>query len=295
MYEQLTKNERLDKVVEMIDALRSEVVGIKNDLASTSTSTETVEEIIMHNGLKLRKVNRVGREGEYVKIIKSWDSDLKTGGFYKIECEDDELGIKDDDGFFWEGDHEDFEHVETYEIIDVQPEKLPFLKVELTANQKRAALIEKAKKFIEELKIKHFRNTYEYSGVHEVQAHFHRKNNRVTCVLNGFFTGKTYNVGRANCAPGDVFNADIGKAIALARALEIDVPREFLEAVQPNEIVVGQIVSNNVSADFYRVTSARMGVNDAFNLEMFEASGDVWEYARNLIIIDDTDAQYEVV
>src|SRR5699024_6358602 len=42
--------------------------------------------------------------------------------------------------------------------------------------------------------------------------------------------------------PHEVLNACIGKAIALARALEVDVPKEFLNAVQPDELVKGQYV-----------------------------------------------------
>ena len=288
MYEQLTKNERLDKVVEMIDALRSEVVGIKNDLASTST--ETVEEIIMHNGLKLRKVNRVGREGEYVKIIKSWDSDLKTGGFYKIECEDDELGIKDDDDYFWEGDHEDFEHVETYEVIDVQAEKLPFPEVELTANQKRAKLIEKAKKFAEEKKQTE-PDVYSFKG-RLVEANFHRKNKRVTCVVNDFIYGHTVNVGRADCSEGDVFNEHIGQAIALARALKIDVPQEFLEAVQPDEIVVGMIIEYKDGRIAEVINDNYVGIIDAETQTYLSTAREYEYHAR---IIEDTNAKYDEV
>src|SRR5699024_10789964 len=48
--------------------------------------------------------------------------------------------------------------------------------------------------------------------------------------------------GIAKCHPDEVFNADIGKAIALARALEVDVPKEFLNAVQTDELVKGQYV-----------------------------------------------------
>src|SRR5690606_23225219 len=46
----------------------------------------------------------------------------------------------------------------------------------------------------------------------------------------------------AKCAPDDVFNADIGKAIALGRALGLDVSR-FEQAVKPTEVVVGMKVT----------------------------------------------------
>src|SRR5699024_12435557 len=68
------------------------------------------------------------------------------------------------------------------------------------------------------------------------------KGNRVSWWLRGSRTKRVRVVGRANCRPDEVSNADIGKAIALARALEIDVPNEFLSAVQPDELVKGQEV-----------------------------------------------------
>jgi len=48
--------------------------------------------------------------------------------------------------------------------------------------------------------------------------------------------------GIAKCAPNDVFNAHIGKAIALRRALGLKVPTEYTNAPQPTEARVGDVV-----------------------------------------------------
>jgi hypothetical protein len=48
--------------------------------------------------------------------------------------------------------------------------------------------------------------------------------------------------GIAKCDPSDCFNVHIGKAIALRRALGIDVPSEYLNAPQPTEVRVGDVV-----------------------------------------------------
>lgn len=48
--------------------------------------------------------------------------------------------------------------------------------------------------------------------------------------------------GIAKCAPGDVFNSHIGRAIALRRALGLAVPAEYFEAPQPTEVRVGDVV-----------------------------------------------------
>lgn len=286
MYEQLN----VEKVLNVVERMKGLVAELETELSSSTVeetaATVAETEIVEHEGLKLRKVNRVGREGDYVKIIESWSMDLKTGGFYKIERVDGKLGIKDDVGFFWTDFHEDFKFVETYEVIDVQAEKLPFPKVELTANQKRAKLIENAKKFVEEHAV----------TSHIVEFIVNRKKRTVVVLIKEYETGKVVARGIAKCAPGDVFNQWIGKAIALAKAIEIGVPNEFLKAVQPGKIVVGQIVRVNVLPHkIYRIVSARSNINNAFNLKMLEGNRDGWEYARNLIILDDTDAQYEVV
>jgi hypothetical protein len=48
--------------------------------------------------------------------------------------------------------------------------------------------------------------------------------------------------GIAKCVPDDCFNVHIGKAIALRRALGLEVPAEYLNAPQPTEVRVGDIV-----------------------------------------------------
>ena len=48
--------------------------------------------------------------------------------------------------------------------------------------------------------------------------------------------------GTAICAPDDCFNIHIGEAIALHRALGLEVPDEYLNAPQPTEVRVGDVV-----------------------------------------------------
>jgi hypothetical protein len=56
--------------------------------------------------------------------------------------------------------------------------------------------------------------------------------------LNNGLLGK----GIAKCDPSDCFNVHIGKAIALRRALGLVMPVEYLNAPQPTEVRVGDIV-----------------------------------------------------
>lgn len=58
---------------------------------------------------------------------------------------------------------------------------------------------------------------------------------------------KVLSKGRAKCAPGDVFNEHIGKAIALRRALGLEVPVEYfeVEARDSDDLAVGDLVSDD--------------------------------------------------
>ena len=49
--------------------------------------------------------------------------------------------------------------------------------------------------------------------------------------------------GFAKCDPNDCFNEHIGKAIALHRALGLDVPQEYLDVPNPTELRFGNVVA----------------------------------------------------
>src|SRR5699024_8596522 len=118
----------------------------------------------------------------------------------------------------------------------------------LSANQQRKGLIEQAREFVESQK--NAMGTYEVKDPSSPLAPWHcnvefivnEEKRTVVALLRGFSIPTLYAKGIAKCHPDEVFNADIGKAIALARALEVDVPKEFLNAVQPDELVKGQYV-----------------------------------------------------
>ncbi|SLC06526.1 Uncharacterised protein [Mycobacteroides abscessus subsp. massiliense] len=67
----------------------------------------------------------------------------------------------------------------------------------------------------------------------------------VVALLKGLRTGKVYAKGIAKATPDDCFNVHIGKAIALRRALGLTVLDEYLNAPQPTEVRVGDVVSNS--------------------------------------------------
>lgn len=122
-----------------------------------------------------------------------------------------------------------------------------------TPNQLRGEIIEKAKGFVEEKK-----NSY---GGYEVDDNndpfgfpflcnldfvVNEEKCTITALLRGMQTKNIYAKGIAKCNPSDVFNEHIGKAIALGRALGLDVS-EFEGAVQPKEFAVGQVIRTSFS------------------------------------------------
>jgi hypothetical protein len=66
----------------------------------------------------------------------------------------------------------------------------------------------------------------------------------VVALVRYAVTKKVKARGIAKCRPDDCFNVHIGRAIALRRALGLEVPDEYLNAPQPTEVRVGDIVES---------------------------------------------------
>jgi len=112
------------------------------------------------------------------------------------------------------------------EVKQEQPktarEFLAEIRANKTPNEQRKEVIEKAKLFID----KH----------DNIGFDTFTNNNKIVV-----FNTDTEQFGFSKCSPKDVFNHHIGYAIALGRALGLDVS-EFESAVQPTEKVVGHVV-----------------------------------------------------
>ena len=66
----------------------------------------------------------------------------------------------------------------------------------------------------------------------------------VVVLLRGVDSHEIFARGIAKAAPDDCFNVWLGKAIALHRALGLEVPDEYLNTPQPTEVRVGDVVHN---------------------------------------------------
>ncbi|ODB63336.1 hypothetical protein [Bacillus velezensis] len=81
-----------------------------------------------------------------------------------------------------------------------------------------------------------------YHASCEVEFVVNRHKRTVVVLLKGIRTREVYARGIAKAASDDCFNVHIGKAIALRRALDLTVPDEYLNAPQPTEVRVGDVI-----------------------------------------------------
>lgn len=181
-----------------------------------------------------------------------------------------------------------------------------------TPNEQRALLIQRAREFVEEQKDGKgsYRVPDDPFNPFYTRGEFivNEEKRTVVVLLRGVNSGRVRARGIAKCMPGDVFNEWIGKAIALARALEIEVPQEFLQAVQPTHYSVGQVITfpaddvdymkmcyrvDSVSSDS-ELTMLFDDYGKAYGGDLTGSQFDKCEFRNILPIIDDTNAKYEV-
>jgi hypothetical protein len=117
----------------------------------------------------------------------------------------------------------------------------------------RDEIVERAKRDVEYYAI------YGYSQAgYYVDFVVNREKRTIVALIRDPLTDEVFARGIAKCAPGDVFNSHIGRAIALRRALGLPVPVKYLNAPQPTEVRVGDVVEitgNQQSGHFYHYYS----------------------------------------
>ncbi|MEK4631397.1 hypothetical protein [Bacillus sp. EU55] len=112
--------------------------------------------------------------------------------------------------------------------------KLAEMKASINAQDHRDEIVEQAKADVEEQCFELF--------AYDLEFIVNRDKRTVVVLLRGYRTGGVIEKGIAKAAPNDCFNVHIGKAIALRRALGLKVPDEYLNAPQPTEVRVGDVV-----------------------------------------------------
>lgn len=127
------------------------------------------------------------------------------------------------------------------------------------------------------------------------EFHVNRDKRTVTVLIhytNVFGDLRERNVAKftAKCSPADVFHAEIGKAIALRKALGLTVPSEYTDAPQPEIAKAGAII-RKVSGAYVgetRVIASRPSAYPA----SYRLTNGMNTAISNCAIIDDTDVDY---
>ncbi|MGV0165846.1 hypothetical protein ACUWGD_14565 [Bacillus velezensis] len=113
-------------------------------------------------------------------------------------------------------------------------------KPEKSAQARRNEIVEQAKADVERLKENNIRlRTF------NISLEVNRKDRSVEAIAKRPKSNRAF-YGIAKAVPDDCFNVHIGKAIALRRALGLKVPDEYLNAPQPTEVRVGDVVRSTV-------------------------------------------------
>lgn len=158
-------------------------------------------------------------------------------------------------------------------------------------NSARAAIIAKAKTFVKRTTSDMNNEDVMERGNHTMQTYltkpvFSVDGRTVSVIVIGAFgCGREFERASATAAPGDVFNRHIGEAIALGRAMGLDVG-EFENAPKPTKPVIGMVVEVQGSIQpFTGIVSAKAGYRDSImSLERTPSN--------LLAILEDTDAEY---
>lgn len=324
-----TKNQR-------ITALENEVAELKlivhelrdgrktmrvvmNEVLS-KPSTTTVKDIIEFEGKQYRKVDRLVQVGDVVVFTQKHaeetnEKEITAGKPYEVIEAFGEPRFLTNLGcryrVYEKGFGRTSENVAVYELIEggLNPQiSMVDETIEpLTPNQQRAAIIEKAKVFIEDTKDVTGKLTgrkgYKHSLIGYADADFkvNVEKRTIVVLLKRQTKNQILGKGIAKCNPSDVFNEHIGKAIALGRALGLDVS-EFEQVVQPSHYAVGQIGINSLGTSYpFEVIKIGKG-------EVFKKHFEPYTYStgnttrplnfedgnyKALKIINDTNAKYE--
>lgn len=179
-----------------------------------------------------------------------------------------------------------------------------------TANQRRADVIKRAEAFVAEIESEAGRSLAQddsyipfvkENGGTFIEFIVNAEKRTVVAFAHFKFAGGIAGKAFARCAPGDVFNDSIGKAIAAGRLYGVDIPREFLDAPQPTDVVVGMrvqrynYIGENLGVMYVnRVRKARtfdMRNNPKNTLNINDGYGYSEEYGDR--ILDDSGAVYE--
>lgn len=166
---------------------------------------------------------------------------------------------------------------------------------EKSDQQKRDVIVARAKEDIEKLEkevvsksvLNFIGAPIEYSKYHVEFIINNKKRTVVALIFESYptFSDKLRRKGIAKCSPNDCFNEHIGKAIALSRALGLEVPSEYLNVPQPTDVRDGDYVEYNVGNE--RRVVSRAGKFPPIN-KPFVSLSVVEDHRSEFKIVDDS-------
>ncbi|KJK28454.1 hypothetical protein [Paenibacillus polymyxa] len=168
----------------------------------------------------------------------------------------------------------------------------------------RAAVIEKARADVAELTRKMRSGSANSEGnytfnqcISKPEFYINRNKRAVTVLVRGIYGNAILEKGIAKAALDDVFHAEIGKAIALRRALGLTVPSEYTDAPKPDEPHTGAVVADEDGAISWStvLTERDTRLDGAGHGKAWRHTHDFgWIGESQFVIIDDTDVDYSV-
>lgn len=328
------------KTVEKMKKNAEANVAFANQLKANIVELQkiTAHDLVVHNGKVLVKVERKAREGDFVVFEGLNSSYTVNGDFYETYKKDGAIcyTATDNDCYTVYGWGNFCETTKVYEVIGNLPqsnevvfEPLPIengTKIpcnHLTANQKRARAILMAKNFVEkaiedardiddDILVPDSKGNVFAWNCREIRFKINTEKRTVVALAIGAGDGSVVERAIAKCHVDDVFNEHIGKAVALAKILDIveQLPPDILKAVQPDEITTGhrvKIICYGSEDEVFGIGTVACKISDimySYDKESFEEvyetiSKEYWNgevcTPPNSIIIDDTNAQYETL
>lgn len=129
-----------------------------------------------------------------------------------------------------------------------------------------------------------------YNSVHGVLSFVENKSERtIVALLRDRSSGRVYSRGVAKACGGECYNVEIGRAIALYKALNREVPEYLINAPRPDTPKAGDVIKYSFHDEVF---SRELEIID--NIDDYDLTGSV-KYARigsevvnNSKIIDDS-------
>lgn len=217
----------------------------------------------------MKTVNRKANIGERILIINAIPADWQSyevGDIFTVNgidnmCQVRVGGVK---GYIHVGEYRVIvEEDNEMGVIEQMQSEIAELKSKVNALEKSENFREQMRKAVKEAKpaglkspqqirdeivvkakedVKGIETEFNAYGFFRITYEINREKRAIVALKRRRESGLVHGKGIAKADPSDCFNVHIGKAIALRRAMGIEVPVEYYNAPAPTEVRVGDVV-----------------------------------------------------